>query len=117
MHVKFVLQARIDTNYEFLRCISYIGDCAIPRAMQDFIDEKGEVLLDRGLAYSFLIHQQCLGDFGLLDGPQICDNVKRLYAVKQAWDLKRDQAAAQPSSMVDSTAVAPARTSFHYPRS
>ena len=61
---------------------SYIGDCLVPRACADFVQEYGTEIVQRNLCRNVLVHLTNLCDFGLIRADVLSRTTMQLFRLR-----------------------------------
>ena len=65
-----------------LSACSYIGDCLVPRACADFVQEYGTEIVQRNLCRNVLVHLTNLCDFGLIRADVLSRTTMQLFRLR-----------------------------------
>lgn len=66
----------------------FVGDCQIALACNLFVEQQGEVLMQRNLYRNFVLHMCNLLDFGLVSTSVVYTTVRRLQMFCDVKDRK-----------------------------
>lgn len=61
------------------------ADIQIPEACRVFINEYSTIIFKKNIRYNFILHLNCLYDFGLLDANQMKTVIDQLNDVQKTY--------------------------------
>jgi len=69
---------------------TFVGDCQMPQALKQFIEERGQAIIQKGLFRNFILHLVNLFEFGVIGPAHVFTAISKLQVLMRARGLQHD---------------------------